>query len=122
MGSIALCTFKTGTNKYELHEIRQTNDKNYRYNKRNYASLADLPANARCFALVRENEKNSYVAIIVGFLSELIFYNGRPADCVLNETKILSYASYEENSSSLTDTYAITCAVSLLNTNFKILK
>lgn len=120
MGSIALCTFVTGTTEYELHEIRQTNDKTYPYNKRNFPSLIDLPANARCFALVRENDKKNYVAIIVGLTSELIRYNGRPADCVLDRTKVFSYDSYEENISSPIDKYAITCAVSLLNTNFKI--
>lgn len=121
MGSIAFCTFETGHrgNKYQLYEIKQTKDKNYPYNKKNYPCLMGLEY-APCFALVRENEKNKHVAIIVGFTSELLHYNGRPADCIFDRTKLTVYSSYEEYISSPTDKSAIIFAVKLLNSNFEI--
>ncbi|MCI8345906.1 MAG: hypothetical protein HFJ42_08215 [Clostridia bacterium] len=120
MGSIALCTFETGYrgNKYQLYEIKQTKDKTYPYNKKNYPSLTDLE-DIPCFALVRENEKK-HVAIIVGFTSEFLQYNGAPADCIFDRTTLTVYSSYEENISSNTDKSAIMFAVKLLNSKFKI--
>lgn len=123
MGSIALCTFETGyeEDKYELHEIIETNDKTYPYNKKDYPSLGGLPKNARCFILIRENDKDNYVAIIVGLPSKLIHYNGKPADLVFCKNTVYSYVVYEENISSHMDEHSIMCAVDLLSTNFKIL-
>lgn len=123
MGSIALCTFETGykEDKYELHKIMETNDKTYPYNKKNYPSLEGLPENARCFILIRENDKDNYVAIIVGLPSKLIHYNGKPADLVFCKNTVYSYVVYEENISSPMDEHSMMCAVDLLSTNFKIL-
>ncbi len=123
MGSIALCTFETGykEDKYELHAIMETNDKTYPYNKKNYPSLNGLPKSARCFILIRKNDKDNYVAIIVGLPSKLIHYNGKPADLVFCKNTVYSYVVYEENTSSPMDEHSMMCAVDLLSTNFKIL-